>query len=380
MQIITNSKLEKRVKELEILLYEDKKKQNILIEEYQILIDLEKTNSNKLEKQMIEYKDIILNNEITYKKKINKFEIELDKKNNEIINLKSKISELTLSSKEKEKENKIKIDLISKQFNISNERNIENNAIIENELTKANKLYENNLKLKSEEFINKTKIIEDRMNKINSYNDKLFNENTLLKNNIKQINLDNEIEILEKETKLNKILEEKYSKEINAYLNKLTTLTKVNDDLNNKQIQINELLINLRKRSGEDNITFEKKIFDLNSEIYKYKKFEIGSSEKNSNYLVKIKHLESLITNLKNDKNELNRILENNSKEFDLIILSEKNNNNLNSKNFNNEILQLKLKIEDSINLNNIFKEQIDKIEEKNYNSFKFIKQKLKEI
>lgn len=381
VQLIENSKLEKRIKELEIQLHNEIQKKTDYKEELNSLLEKEKNQTSKLEKYIIEMKDALSKSDLSSRNQQSNHELELQKKNQEVESLMFQIKDIKDSLERSKNENKTKYEIIQKQFTDISNKYAENTKSMNNTNNELKRNFNDQISFQTENFISKLKTIEEENNNNKKTTDKLLKENQSLKTQIQNMILDKQIEINEKEKRITEFFENKHNNEIKSYNNKISTLNAINENLNNKINDLSNSIIEIRQKQGEEiKLLNEGEIKTLNEEVLKLKKENVVLHERYNEAFNSNKTIEASMFSLKSQINELNRLLLINKKERENDNLNNSNKYSYNNDKLNKEIDQLKIRNEELQNIVKLYKAKIDGLNMNHVNAFMNLKKRIKDL
>lgn len=381
VQIIQNSKLEKRIHELEHELNNEKQKKISYKEEYEKLSFKEKQERNLLEMTVMNLREQISKMELNHKKHIDSIELELEKSKNQNNLMNAKNQELSEANERIAESFKIKFNVMNDKRTEENEKNAEKIRGLYSDLEFLKKNFEDSIKSQSDQTNQKFKSMEELKSSISKQNELLVKENNMLKAMINDINVDKQLSLSEQEKKLKLQYDELLSSEIRQYLSKISTLKSINEDLMNKLKESNDLLTNLRKTQLEELKDYETRtVKPINEEIIKIKKQNVHYLNKQNEDKANIKSLESINHTMKLElidlKNEKDRLFNEKNREIKQI----ENINNKSMETLQLELDNLKVKYNDLLRINENYKKSYETLELKNFQSLKDLKKKIKDI
>jgi hypothetical protein len=381
VQLITNAKLEKRIKELEMSIKNSKDSITEVKEETQQEILKERNLRKKNESLITELRDQMTQKEIQYQRKINQLESLLDKKEQENLSL-SKELELIQEAQERTRLNyQENYNILSNEYQSNTNKAKETILYYQQEYEQLKKDFETQITNQSSNYIIKLKSLEDNISTIKSNYDKLLKNSNEQKKVSMELKLNHQLELSEQEKTLTDILGNRHTGEMKTLLNKITMLSETKENLEEKLEKQNKVLSEIRKKHAEEIISIEEKeIKRINYEKLDLNKNMLNILEQKGVIDTTLKERDLLNSRLKAKVNEKNKKIESIMKEKENEMSNLKNKLDSDIKGLKDKISLLSLKNEDLNKTNECLKLKISRLEQNDVRFMENIKNKLGDI
>ena len=381
VQLITNAKLEKRIKELEMTIKNSKDSISEVKEETQQEILKERNLRKKNESLISDLRDQMTQKEIQYQRKINQLESLLDKKEQENLTI-SKELELIQEAQERTRLNyQENYNILSNEYQSNTNKAKETILYYQQEYDQLKKDFEAQLSNQSSNYIIKLKSLEDNITTIKTNYDKLLRSSNEQKKEIMEIKLNHQLELSEKEKNLSDTLTNRHTSEMKTLLNKITMLSEIKENLEEKLEKQTKVLSEIRKKHAEEIIIIEEKdIKKINYEKLDLNKSMLNILEQKGVIETTLKERDIHYNRLKAEVNDKNKKIESIVKEKDNDIVNLKNKLDTDIKGLKDKINLLSLKNEDLNKTNECLKLKITRLEQNDVRFMENIKNRLGDI
>lgn len=318
--LLTNTNLEKRVKELEIVLNNSKSNSN----EYKSSITKDIQNlkdvKHQLEEELLRRKEENMLKELEQVGKLNEFEHKISKLNQEkqdLIHtneqLHNQLETIQVSLNEKYK-------MLEAQYEKNNEFHISNYNDLKEENEKLRKDLSNEMKTLSNTSETKYKSLDDENKKLLSTINELTMENNHLKRELSELKILKEVEWNERESRIKEEETRKKENIIKEYDNKFRNFHLFKDELERNSSRLVEEMEELRKSFQEEKHQLERKVDEQHAEIAHITKHLGDFQQKLNKANAELELKESFNMKLKEELNEANTRIKQNFDKSNLLI------------------------------------------------------------
>jgi hypothetical protein len=353
VQLISNSKLEKRNRELEKLLEIERAKVVEAKENYDKEISGEKELRLKYEEQIIQLKETVVKMNVDKNRIENENEIRLTSYINDASNLQNtnRILKETLERTTQTYEDKYELLKTEYEKNFIHLNSNVEQVKQENEKIKRdmNDEIKNNLR----DYEKKIKTYEENLRTVKFEKEQEEKQNLVVKKELLDAKVEMELSFRERERKY--VNEEATVKEnlIRNYEKRIKILETSNEEINFKYTTLLQELNNLKKTLNDEQIKYENKINTLNGEIININKTNITMHSESNKLITELKSRDAIMTKYKNSLDgyekkvqEMSKMHSENNAKFESEINLQRERSGGDRRELGNKIKDLELTIE----------------------------------
>lgn len=380
VQLICNSKLEKKIKELEILLQNEKMAVQDFKAECENEINKERNLRKKLECVIVELRDQLSKVEVSYQRRIATIELISDKKDLEIGNLKKEL-EVTRQAQERTRQTfQEKYDFLNNEFQANSERAKDSVIYYQQEYENAKISFNETVNFQTSNYLMKLKNSEEAYSMIKAQYESLLKETSELKRELQDLQVTKQIELAEREKSVTEILSARHNSEMKSAFSKISILSSSKDDLTEKLSSLNKQMNELRKKHADDiNYLEENELkTSVNEKIQLNKQFLL-LQDKFTEIEMTLKEKETQIMKIKADNLEKARMLSSLKKEYETKSEHVSIKAESNIKELNDKLIIANAKYEESSRGNEALKLKITRIEQNDIRFMEELKKKIRD-
>lgn len=380
VQLICNSKLEKKIKELEILLNNEKQAVQEFKNECENEINKERNLRKKLESVIVELRDQLSKVEVSYQRRIASIELNSEKKDLEIGNLKKEL-EVTRQAQERTRLTfQEKYDFLNNEFQANSERAKESVIYYQQEYENAKLSFNETVNFQTSNYLTKLKNSEEAYSIIKSQYESLLKETSELKRELQDLQVTKLIELAEREKSVSEMLNTRHNAEMKSAFNKISILTTSKDDLTEKLTSLNKQMNDLRKKHADDiNYLEESELKGSANEKLQLNKQYLLLQDKLTDAEMTLKEKDTQIMKLKAENLDKSRMISSLKKEYDMKYDQTQLKAETSMKELSDKLVMLNAKYEESSRGNEALKLKITRIEQNDIRFMEELKKKIRE-